>query len=101
MENWKVISEILLQWHKRKIFFASNCDWRSEILICQICNYKKRGHGADKCRFCDPQSSWPVNVVQANVVTCQLCSKLGHNAKTCRLNNNVNFIANKNPVVCQ
>jgi len=54
----------------------------------------------DNSRFRDPQSLRPVNVVQTNV-TCQLYSKPEHNAKTCQLSNNVNFIANKNPVVCQ
>lgn len=43
----------------------------TEILICQIC--KKCGHSADKCRFRDPQLRQPINVVQTNTVTCQLC----------------------------
>lgn len=65
-------------------------------MICQIC--KKRGHGAEKCRFRDPQTRAVVNAVQGNTVICQICSKIGHVAKTCR-NNKDN--SNKITVICQ
>ncbi|KYN16060.1 hypothetical protein ALC57_11690 [Trachymyrmex cornetzi] len=56
----------------------------TEILVCQIC----KKHGADKCRLRDLRPSRPVNVLQSNIISCQLCSKPGHNAKMCRNNNN-------------
>jgi len=66
----------------------------TDILICQIC-----GHGADKCRLRDPETRQSVKVVQENKIICQLCSKSGHNAKACRINNMNNQI--KPSVICQ
>jgi len=37
--------------------------------------------------------------VQGNNIICQLCSKSGHNAKACRMNNTNN--QNKPSVICQ
>jgi len=40
-----------------------------------------------------------VNVLQSNNITCQLCSKSGHNTKACRTSNVNNH--NKPSVICQ
>jgi len=60
---------------------------------------QKRGHSADNCRLRDPQTRQSVNVLQSNNIICQLCSKSGHYAKTCRSNNINN--QNKPSVICQ
>lgn len=53
-------------------------------------------HGADKCQLRDPQARQSVKIIQD---VCQLCSKTGHNAKSCRANKFNN--QNKLLVVCQ
>ncbi|KAL6252077.1 hypothetical protein P5V15_015060 [Pogonomyrmex californicus] len=44
----------------------------------------------------DPQSRRTVNVIQENQIVYQLCSKTGHNAKSCRSTNQ-----NKPLLICQ
>ena len=69
-------------------------DLGTPIEIYQIC--KKRRHNADRYRFQVAQTRQPINTIQRSIVICQLCSKIVHDVKLCRISEQ----NNKGRIIC-